>query len=372
MIGDAESVVLPNGTYMIANCCSETSPQAALATINGTKVTWKATGSNKADSYDEEGWTILPNELILTVDAWLDNTENHSRSETYSQDSGAWTPSGNTTGRIEDPSSLEVGPAVLMPNGKVFQVAANSSGTKNAKSYTSIYDPVSGTWAAGPNLPTVDGAVYSAEDAPAALLPSGNVLVQLSPAYTCKQGKSSSPFCTPSHFWEFDGTKFIQVNEPQSAPDIASFESRMLVLPTGQIFWSSDGGDIEVYTPQGTPQKSWRPTITQAPAMVSAGSANNVVQGTLFNGLSLGASYGDDAQASTNYPIVRITNAATKHVCYARTHDHATMGISDGGPTSTQFDMPAAGLPTTCETGKSTIEVVANGIASVPRAIKVQ
>jgi hypothetical protein len=43
------------------------------------------------------------------------------------------------------------------------------------------------------------------------------------------------------------------------------------------------------------------------------------------------------------------------------------MGISDGGPTSTQFDVPA-----TCEAGKSTLVVVANGIASAPQTIKLR
>ncbi|HEY1962965.1 MAG TPA: hypothetical protein VGG69_11140 [Rhizomicrobium sp.] len=362
-IGDAQSVVLADGTYMVADCCGATlgtGPEAALATINGTTVTFTSTGTGKADDYDEEGWTILPDQTILTVDAALGHTLNHSQSEIYTAATGAWSRTANTTARIEDPSSEEIGPAVLMPNGKVLQIAGNSDGSANARSYSNIYDPLARTWSKGPVLPKVGGAFYSAEDAPAALLPSGNILVQLSPAYTCSVNGSLSAFCAPSHFFEYNGTGFVQVSEPADAPNIASFEGRMLVLPTGQILWSSDTGDVEVYTPRGTPKDTWRPTISSAPTKAKLGSKNNVVHGTMFNGLSLGASYGDDAQMSTNYPLVRITNNATGHVCYARTHDHATMGISDGGTTSTRFDVPA-----TCEAGVSKLQVIANGIASV-------
>jgi hypothetical protein len=53
-----------------------------------------------------------------------------------------------------------------------------------------------------------------------------------------------------------------------------------------------------------------------------------VVSGHLFNGLSQGAAYGDDAQSATNYPLVRITNLGTGHVFYSRTHDHSSMAVA--------------------------------------------
>src|ERR1041385_4572935 len=40
MIGDAQSVVLPDGTYMLADCCAT---NEAWAKINGSIVTWKST-----------------------------------------------------------------------------------------------------------------------------------------------------------------------------------------------------------------------------------------------------------------------------------------------------------------------------------------
>ena len=68
-----------------------------------------------------------------------------------------------------------------------------------------------------------------------------------------------------------------------------------------------------------------------------------VVEGYLFNGLTQGAFYGDDVQAATNYPLVRITNKATGHVFYSRTHDHSSMGLGFFvGPVWTHFDVPSS------------------------------
>jgi hypothetical protein len=365
-IGDSQSVVLADGTYMLANCCAglldANPPQAAIAAIKGTKVKWKPTGSGKADFYDEEGWHILADKTVLTIDAWLDQDKDFSDTEIYDPATGAWTPGTHTTAIIEDPGSKEVGPGILMNSGNLLQVGANACPNVNCASHSSIYDPVSGTWSKGPDLPKVGGVFYNSEDGPAAQLPGGNVLVQLSPGNTC-----GTPFCAPSHFFEFDGKHFKQVDDTAEGPSDASYEGRMLMLPSGQVFWSGDNGDIEVYTAKGTPKDSWRPTVTSSPKSAKRGDANLVVQGTLFNGLSTGASYGDDVQQSTNYPLVRITNAASGHVCYARTHDHSSMGISDGGPTSTKFDLPSA-----CDAGKSKLEVVANGIASKAVSIKIE
>jgi len=47
-IGDAQSVVLPNGTYVLANCCNTDAASLDLATM-----TWTPTGTGKADSNDE-------------------------------------------------------------------------------------------------------------------------------------------------------------------------------------------------------------------------------------------------------------------------------------------------------------------------------
>ena len=96
-----------------------------------------------------------------------------------------------------------------------------------------------------------------------------------------------------------------------------------------------------------------------APAAISAGMTYQIT-GTQLNGLTQASFYGDESENATNYPLVRITNKASGHVFYARTHNHSSMGVATGtAPVSTSFDVPA-----TIESGASTLQVVANGIPS--------
>jgi hypothetical protein len=92
------------------------------------------------------------------------------------------------------------------------------------------------------------------------------------------------------------------------------------------------------------------------------------ISGKQFNGLSQAAAFGDEFQTATNYPLVRVTNNATKHVFYFKTHDHSTMAVATGSAiVSTNFDVPAD-----AETGASSLEVVANGISSKAVAVTVK
>ena len=102
-----------------------------------------------------------------------------------------------------------------------------------------------------------------------------------------------------------------------------------MVLPTGQVL-VSNSTFVQVYTPANTkfPRK-WAPTIKQFPATVVLGSTYQI-SGQQFNGMSQAASFGDELETATNYPLVRITNNATGHVFYARTHGHSTMGVATG------------------------------------------
>jgi hypothetical protein len=140
----------------------------------------------------------------------------------------------------------------------------------------------------------------------------------------------------------------------------------MLVLPTGQIFFTDGSADVEIYTSNGSPNRAWAPKIHSAPTTVSPGGSY-VVSGDHFNGFSQGAAYGDDAQSATNYPLVRITNLATGHVFYSRTHDHTSMSVAYGGIVSTHFD-----VSDNQELGTSSLVVVANGIPSAPVFIDVR
>jgi hypothetical protein len=90
--------------------------------------------------------------------------------------------------------------------------------------------------------------------------------------------------------------------------------------------------------------------------------------GSYINGTwSQGAAYGDDAQAATNFPLVRITNNRTGHVFYVRTYDHSSTAVASEDTVSTTFDVSSAQ-----ERGASVLQVVVNGHASQKVPITVQ
>lgn len=347
-IGDAQSVVLADGTFMLADCCS-----GKAAYFNEATLTWTPVSGHQIDNYhDEENWTLLPDRRVLTVDAWPAGS---TLSEVYDPVTQQWSSAGNTPVLLTDNNrsnaSYEQGPGVLRPNGTVVYFGANYGGA----GHTAIYNSTTGTWTTGPDYSGSDNAA----DAPAALLPNGNVLSQASPGI----------FGTPSHWYEVDYSTgaLTSVTAPSYSFAASSYYGQMLVLPTGQILQTEFSNDIRLYSPTGTYQASWQPTIASVASTLAPGSSY-VISGTQFNGLSQGAAYGDDWQSATNYPIVRITNTATGHVFFARTHNHSSMGVATAGQSvSTTFDVPAS-----IETGASTIEVVANGIPSVKTNITVQ
>jgi hypothetical protein len=105
----------------------------------------------------------------------------------------------------------------------------------------------------------------------------------------------------------------VEATSRPSAPLDASYVGHLLVLPTGQILFTDFSTDVEVYTPAGTYDSKWAPTISSVPGALSRGKTYTVA-GTQLNGLSQGGSYGDDFQDATNFPLVRLVNAATGHV----------------------------------------------------------
>ena len=201
-IGDAQSVVLPNGTYMQADCCA-----TDTALLNARTLTWTPTGANKFDANDEEGWNLLPNGQVLAVDAYVYayNPEG-TNSELYDPASGTWRSAGSTIVQLwdsaeacggEPKATFELGPAVLRPDGTVFYTGANTCGAAN----TSIYNTHNRSWSPGPQFPDN----FSISDGPATLETDGNVLMMASPS-----------FAPPSQFFEWNGRSLTAVANPRT------------------------------------------------------------------------------------------------------------------------------------------------------------
>ena len=337
-VGDAQGVVLPNGKFMLANCCTT---DQALLTLSGTTATWTPTGTGKADINDEEGWTLLPNGKVLTVDA--NNGASPSTSEIYTPSTGAWTAGSSVGVQLEDPGSHELGPAVLRPDGTVFYAGATP--------YNAIYHSSTNRWTTAPSF----GGSLDIADGPASLLPDGNVLLDTSPGV----------FGTGTKFFEWDGTALHAVPGPATAAVDSSYYGNMVVLPTGQILFTDFSSDVEVYTPGGSACSSCAPAITSVASRLTHGTHNHVITGRQFSGKSQGAAYGDDNQNATNFPLVRITDS-TGRVVYCRTHNFNS-GVSTGTKAvSAQFD-----IPSTIALGAGSLQVVTNGIASAAVAVNI-
>lgn len=339
-IGDSPSVVLPDGHFLLGDKLHKRG-----AELDPVTMAWRPVGyEHKNDFNAEEGWTLMPDGSVLTVDV-----RTNPFTEAYLPWLAEWKERGKAQPNLQGPPCCrctryppsgkfycppgEVGPAILRPDGTVFATGALHGQAKTG--HTAIFTPHAG-WSAGPDFPNGDDAA----DDFAVLLTNGDVLVQ---------GRSGD-------LYDFDGADFTDTG-------LNTGHACLIILPTGEVLV----GGGRIFKGRGTFRSAWQPTISNYPSTIARG-ATYKISGTQFNGLSQANALGDEHQTSTNFPLVRIANAATGHVFYARTHDHSTMGVATGSETVwTHFDVPSG-----TETGASTLEVVANGIPSAPVDISVE
>ena len=139
-----------------------------MAALDPATLTWSEVGfQGKGDFHTEEGWNLLPDGTILTVDV-----KNAPFAERYFPEKEAWLPVGKTAINLAAPALEgclpygdhgqfcyyppgEVGTAVLLPDGTVF---ASGSDKITGRGHTAIYTPPRirthpGTWVAGPRFP---------------------------------------------------------------------------------------------------------------------------------------------------------------------------------------------------------------------------
>jgi hypothetical protein len=369
-IGDAPSVVLPNGQFMMGSCCA--SP-AVEALFDATTLAWSATTAPastcqpaaaaagwclKGKAFQEEqGYTLMQNDKVLTISVW-----DPPKAEAYDQVSGTWSPVAPVPVTLPDTcGGYEIGPALTRHDGTVVAFGGNlCGGTANP---TAIYDYASDKWTAGKNLPSKCGTggtdFCTTADAPAALLPGDNILF----------AASATDQKPPSHFYEFTsptaGDKIEKVIDPPSAPTRVAGNYNFLVLPTGEILATNLTHLAEIYTPTGGGISDWKPGITSVPHCLVPGQTY-ILHGVQLNGRSQGTAYGDDAQGATNYPLVRITHKGSGDVFYARTFDFSTMSIAPGTSSFTKFTV-ASDTPV----GAAELHIVTNGLRSKGQAVTI-
>jgi hypothetical protein len=355
-IGDAPTCVLPDGRVLMGNITTVDTVLLDPVTKN-----WNA-GGHKHDTSSEESWTLLPDGTIIVAEV-----NNHPHAEKYLIATNQWiaagsTPPGHDLVLNEPGVSIEVGPAILMPDYRVFAIGATG--------HTTLYLPPlhpaqPGSWIPGPDFPadpSASGQLLHAFDAPACLLPNGNVLCVVGPLNPGIPSPSYAGWAgPPCMFFEFDGAALHPVPSPASATNTLTYDCRLLLLPTGQVLLSNCTNTIEIYTPAGGPHPAWRPHITSVPRHLHPGHSYRL-HGRQLTGLSQAVAYGDDAQMATNYPLVRLLGVPSVGMVYCRTFDHSTMAVATGSAIHhTHF-----GVPPSLPHGDYELVVIANGITSDP------
>jgi hypothetical protein len=335
---DSVSKVLPSGNVLVAPVYS-----GGTVIFNYKNNTW-TNGPNfvRGTDQDEASWVRLPDDSILTIDPFGTN------SERYIPSSNTWVNDGVVPVSLYDSFLFELGAAFLLPSGNAFFLGSTG--------HTALYTPTGttspGTWTAGPNIPNGQGT----PDAAAAMMVNGRILCAVSPTPT------TNSFPSPTSFYEYDpvSNAFTQANAPAGGTTVnhPSYWTAMLDLPDGTVLYSEFGSLLYVYHPDGSPLAAGKPTITTITPNVDG---SYLLTGTLLNGISEGAAYGDDWQMNSNYPIVRLTDAAG-NVYYARTFNWSSTSVMTGTtPETTEFR-----LPTGLVAGTYSLVVVANGNSSAP------
>ena len=342
-VGDASCCILPDGRLMIGALVT---PQCAI--FDPVSDTWTAAAS-KALRSNEETWVLLPDNTILTAQCWAP-----FQSEKYNIGANTWQNEGAIPVSLVDPVMHEIGPAMLLNNGKViFFGAANSAGSGKTALYTMPHHPTQqGAWSAGPDIPKVGGKTIVCNDCPASLLPNGKVLFAAANFVNNNWG-------SPILFFEYDPhtNAIAQAPTPPNNGE-QLFWSRLMLLPSGEILFGPSTNNMQVYSPDGHPHDAWRPHIS---SVVRNSTHHFALHGRHLTGLSQANMYGDDCYSATNFPIVRLRHHHTGHVFFARTSHFSSLGVATG--TSTQSCRFTVGnIPR----GEYELEVIANGISSHP------
>jgi hypothetical protein len=350
-MADAESVVLDNGQILV-------DPQATdgyghdTFIFNPADNTWSDPIVPLHDM-SEDSWVKLADDSILAVDS-DGSSYGALTSERYVPATGAWTNAGTLPVSIwaDLPNGGvvgETGPGFLLPNGNAIFFGGNGN--------TAIYKPGTGTWVQGPSFP---GGLVSA-DAPGAMMPDGKILLCV--GQIIDSTNANNDWQSPISFFEYNYTvgttgSLTQVLAPGNSSytmNAITYPCRMLLLPTGNVLFTTGSSQLYIYQEDSGPLAAGQPTINNV-QWDSDGSLT--LTGTLFDGISEGAAYGDDQQMATDFPLVRFTDGSGD-VYYGRTYNWSSTSVQTGGETmTTQVTIP----PDVFQfTDVFSLQVVANG-----------
>jgi hypothetical protein len=355
--GDVPSMLLEGNRILTGSLSTRKTYTYDVATNAWSRAAQKAYD----DQSDEEGWVKLGDGSIMTYDIFHSIQQRAGYAEIWNQKSGKWTgrspADGTASGTLpllsDDSVGDEMGPVLKLRSpankGTVLFVGANG--------HNALYTVGTRAWTQLPDLTDVvagKSVLFGADDAPGAEMPGGHVIV------AADEGPTKGTFTPPTHLFDFDpGTNTFSPLQP-AFPDanywnIPCFEATMLMLPTGQLLIGNSSQQLYLYTPDGAADKKSLPVFQ---GLHYDGSARFTLTGTRLNGVSAGATYGDDAEADENYPIVRF-RGADGSVWYARSTNWSNARVADADAETVQLTLKA-GMPA----GDYEVTISGAGIAS--------
>jgi hypothetical protein len=306
----------------------------------GPLPTWSLTAPWSSSIGDQESTSTTLHDGSVLVGSRL--------FDLYLPSTGTWisaAPPPGGAGVFQPPNNDEMGPILVLPDGRAFVLGANE---KNA-----IFTP-GGPNGAGSWTPAADTpSMYNHSDAPSAVEPNGKVL-----SVVTKGDGDESDGDRTGAIYEYDTATdtWTVVPTPFTFDDVERVI--LLALPNGQIWASGSGSPTAwLYNPVGGPRPEWRPSIG---AFGVATPGAFTLTGDLLNGTTPGADFGDDAKMATNFPIVSFVDAKG-HVYYGRSFD-----FDDMTPTrcTSASVVPPAGIPD----GTYTVHVSASGVGEAQPA----
>ena len=356
-------------------------------------------------STDEDGWARLADGTIVDYNTFASLEKNAGYAQRYDPVANRWSPISPADGTAKGILPLltgfsageELGATVRLQDDRAFVIGANG--------HTALYTPSTNTWAAGPDMMGILGGqpfLFAADDAPAAVLPNGHVLlagdaglgvattgsttngspivvgipstaqlfagwaasgpgisgstiksvdsatqVTLSASATATGSgvaiQFGGTYTQPTQLFDFDPVANTMTPLPHGASDpavspVGSFTTQMLMLPTGQVLYSE--GNLASAFWIYTPDGAAAPSLLPAiQSIVPKGNGVSTLTGTQLNGQSAGAAYGDDEQNDTSFPTISMTSASG-NVYYARSMNWSYIGIAGGStPQTVDFTM---------------------------------
>lgn len=295
----------------------------------------------------------------------------------YTATSNTWAAGPTITGTLNGnpaPFGADDAPGAILPNGHVLfaadagPAAVTSTGNTTAGSNVITNIPSTALFQVGWNVTQTDGlsnvippnTTITSVDSPSQIHISNNAL-------TTNAGfglKFGGTFSRPTQLFDFNpagGGSISPVAPALADPVLAgegSYNTRMVLLPTGQVLFSDSTNQLYVYTGDGVPKPKLRPVINN---IAYNGGGVFTLTGKQLNGQSAGADYGDDVQMDSNYPILRLVSRAGD-VYYCRTYNWSKVAVGTSKARETvNFTLNSA-LPA----GNYSAVVSGAGISSFP------